>query len=189
MPDHIHNAISSRKMGVNRIMTVTGALLITSCCMFGCSDNSNEANPSTTPIEGTMPKVNITNTPTTAAPTEQTTVTEEAATKTAPAEEPAPAAPTTPAPVPAPAEPVSQGEKIYKAGCFACHATGVAGAPTFGDKALWKERIAKGKDVLLNNAIKGFTGTTGVMPPKGGFAHFSDEDISAAIDYMIEAAQ
>jgi len=178
------NTVSTSKTGINKVMTLAGILLLTSTSfMLGCSDNSTDAKSSAAPTKETAPAAKSAETPVKTAPAEQVTVTEEA-TKTAPAEEPVKE--TTPT---AAAEPESQGEKIYKAGCFACHATGVAGAPTFGDAALWKERIAKGKDVMLNNAIKGFTGTTGIMPPKGGFTHFSDEDISAAIDYMIEAAQ
>src|SRR3546814_7862247 len=30
------------------------------------------------------------------------------------------------------------GEKLYKSVCFACHDTGVAGAPKFGDKDAWE---------------------------------------------------
>jgi cytochrome c5 len=104
----------------------------------------------------------------------------------------APAAPVaaTPAPVvvaAAPAEP-SAGEHAYKATCSMCHATGAAGAPLFGNKDEWGPRIAQGKDVLYEHAIKGFTGAKGAMPAKGANASLSDDDVKAAVDYMVAKA-
>jgi cytochrome c5 len=73
------------------------------------------------------------------------------------------------------------GKKIYEGTCIACHGTGAAGAPKFGDKAAWAPRIATGMDTLLNVALHG----KGAMPPKGGNASLSDADIRAAIEYMV----
>ncbi|MDX1487033.1 MAG: c-type cytochrome [Acidiferrobacterales bacterium] len=81
------------------------------------------------------------------------------------------------------------GESTYKNSCAVCHAAGVAGAPKFSDKAAWKDRIAKGKDTLYEHAIKGFQGKVGFMPAKGGNAALPDEDVKAAVDYMVNAAQ
>jgi cytochrome c5 len=81
------------------------------------------------------------------------------------------------------------GKKTYDTACLACHAAGVAGAPKFGDKAAWKDRIAQGKDKLYTNAIKGFQGKAGFMPPKGGNASLKDDDVKAATDYMVNAAK
>jgi cytochrome c5 len=75
------------------------------------------------------------------------------------------------------------GKKIYDTSCVACHGAGVAGAPKLDDKAAWESRIAQGKDILYEHAIKGFQGKTGFMPPKGG-SSASDEEIKAAVDYM-----
>jgi cytochrome c5 len=77
------------------------------------------------------------------------------------------------------------GEKTYKMACFACHGTGAAGAPKLGDKAAWAPRIAQGADKLNEHAVKGFTGKSGVMPPKGGRTDLSDADVMAAVDYMV----
>ena len=82
---------------------------------------------------------------------------------------------------------LADGAAVYNSGCAACHATGVAGAPKFGDKAAWASRVSKDKEELYNNAINGFQGETGVMPPKGGFMNLSDDDIKSAVDYMIES--
>ena len=68
---------------------------------------------------------------------------------------------------------------------MACHGAGVAGAPKIGDKADWGPRIAQGKDTLYTHATQGFTGKKGTMPPKGGAANLSDEEVKAAVDYMV----
>ncbi len=86
------------------------------------------------------------------------------------------------------AEPMS-GDAVYQQACLACHATGVAGAPKFADAAGWADRIAKGNDMLYDHAINGFQGEAGVMPPKGGQTQLSDDEVRAAVDYMLDALQ
>ncbi len=83
----------------------------------------------------------------------------------------------------------ANGKATYESTCEVCHATGVANSPRFGDKAAWKDRIAKGKPTLYEHAIKGFQGTSGFMPAKGGNAGLSDADVKAAVDYMVGAAK
>ena len=73
-------------------------------------------------------------------------------------------------------------EDIYKAHCAACHASGAAGAPKFGDNAAWAPRIAAGIDTLHSHAIQGFN----AMPPKGLCMNCSDDDIKATVDYMVD---
>jgi len=75
------------------------------------------------------------------------------------------------------------------ASCAACHATGIAGAPTTGDSAVWSARIAQGIDTLYDHAINGFTGSGGLMPAKGGNTALSDDSVRAAVDYMVEQSQ
>jgi cytochrome c5 len=91
---------------------------------------------------------------------------------------PAPSTATQPA-----AAPSKSGQEIYKSVCSTCHAIGIVGAPKFGDKDMWAPRIAKGNAALLNNALKGLN----AMPPRGGNPNLSDDDVKAAIDYMLEA--
>ena len=78
------------------------------------------------------------------------------------------------------------GETVFKGACVACHDTGAAGAPKRGDKAAWEPRIAQGIDTLKKHAIEGFTGKSGMMPPRGTCASCSDEEIENAIHYMID---
>src|SRR5690349_6709698 len=47
------------------------------------------------------------------------------------------------------------GEQIYRSVCTACHATGVAKAPKFGDRRDWARRIREGQKALLQVALKG----------------------------------
>lgn len=77
--------------------------------------------------------------------------------------------------------PVDIGEQVYKNVCTSCHAAGVAGAPVTGDETAWGSRIAKGLDVLYASAINGL----GIMPAKGGSPTATDEDIQAAVNYMV----
>lgn len=81
------------------------------------------------------------------------------------------------------------GPALYEALCKTCHATGLAGAPTAGDKALWAPRIAKGKATLYDHALHGFTGTTGVMPAKGGRPDLNDDLVRSGVDYLVSLAQ
>ena len=76
------------------------------------------------------------------------------------------------------------GKALFESTCIACHGTGVAGAPKFGDKAAWGPIIAQGINVLYDRAIHGYTGKRGVMPPKGG-STASDDDVKAAVDYIV----
>jgi cytochrome c5 len=102
-----------------------------------------------------------------------------AASPVAPVAAAAPVAATAP-----PATVAGAGEALYKQACVACHASGVAGSPKFGDKAAWAPRIQTGLDMLTSSVIKG----KGAMPPKGGSAA-SDADIRSAVEYMVNAAK
>ena len=84
--------------------------------------------------------------------------------------------------------PRDAGKKLYDSVCMACHTAGVAGAPKLGDKAAWADRIKQGVATLDEHAIKGFQGKGGVMPPKGG-SQASDEEVKAAVEYMIAAVK
>ena len=81
------------------------------------------------------------------------------------------------------------GKKVYNGLCVSCHGTGLPGIPQLGDKAAWAPRIAQGKDTLYQNAIKGFTGKSGMMMlPRGGGAN-TDDEVKAAVDYMVSNSQ
>lgn len=79
----------------------------------------------------------------------------------------------------------ADGRAVYTQTCAACHASGVANAPKFGDKQAWAPRIKNGTEGLLVSVLKG----KGAMPPKGGNASLSDADVKAATEYMLGAAR
>lgn len=109
-----------------------------------------------------------------ASPSEPTAAVETPATTAAPAETAAPATAEN-----------DVGKSVFNKTCAMCHSTGAAGAPKPGDKADWAPRIAQGNDVLYKHAIEGFTGAKGMMPPRGGGASLTDDQVKAAVDFMV----
>ena len=79
------------------------------------------------------------------------------------------------------------GEDVYNAACMACHSTGAGGAPKLGDVAAWADRIAKGADALHSSGVNGVAGTG--MIAKGGCMNCSDEEVIAAVDFMVAGSQ
>lgn len=74
------------------------------------------------------------------------------------------------------------GAEVYNQSCAACHNSGAAGAPRLGTDA-WQTRLDdKGFDTLVENSISGI----GAMPPRGGCADCSDEEIEASVQYIID---
>ena len=55
-----------------------------------------------------------------------------------------------------------------------------------GDSGAWSVRVEQGREVLNDHALNGYTGDAGYMPPKGGRIDLSDQEILAAVDYMVE---
>ncbi|MGE8397197.1 MAG: c-type cytochrome [Comamonas sp.] len=75
--------------------------------------------------------------------------------------------------------PLRGGEEVYKGQCAACHATGVSGAPKWGEAGDWGPRLAQGFDTLVQSALKG----KGAMAPQGG-GEFNDVEIARAVAVM-----
>ena len=80
------------------------------------------------------------------------------------------------------------GLQVYNDACLLCHGAGVGGAPVLEDAEQWTARIAQGNEVLYQNAIQGYIGEDGFMPPKGARMDLSDDEIRAAVDYMVSEA-
>ena len=81
----------------------------------------------------------------------------------------------------------NDGESVYNGLCVNCHGIAALAAmiPQTGDAVAWSPRIEKGVDVLYANAINGYTGEMGMMPAKGGNPALSDDEVKAAVDYII----
>jgi len=77
------------------------------------------------------------------------------------------------------------GKATYQQICQVCHAAALMGAPKTGDKAAWAPRIAQGPAVLHDHAVKGIR----AMPAKGGNPALSDDQVKAAVDYMVGLAK
>jgi len=80
---------------------------------------------------------------------------------------------------------LAKGEQVYNNLCMVCHTPGMFGAPKIRDKSMWASRIAQGMDILINHSINGFN----AMPPKGGNANLSDEEIKNAVAFMVSQSQ
>jgi len=76
----------------------------------------------------------------------------------------------------------ADGQTVYNQNCGACHN---AMKPKLGDKDAWAPLIKEGIDALVATTIKG----KGAMPPRGGKPNLSDDDIKAAVEYMVSKAQ
>ena len=80
---------------------------------------------------------------------------------------------------------VKDGKTVYNTVCAGCHGAGVMGAPKFGDKGAWTPRIAQGMPTLVKNAINGIR----AMPPRGGSASLTDEEVKGAAEYMVNGSK
>lgn len=87
-------------------------------------------------------------------------------------------------------EAVDMGQRVYQGLCISCH-NGLPGIPKVGDMAVWESRIAQGMALMYERAIKGFISEGGIiaMPPKGGNINLTDEEVKAAVDFMVANSQ
>ena len=145
----------------NQILTT---ILFTALLGAGCSDQGSAPTPDAKPA---------------VKPAPETTTTESAIPEPAVQEVPATEAETVSETSTRAA--VVDGQKIYQQSCVACHSTGAAGAPKTADKAAWSDRIARGNDALFSSVKNGLN----AMPPKGSCMNCSDEELRAAIEYIV----
>ena len=153
------------------------ALLALSACSGG--DNTTAEEPAATNETETVAVERE-------APVAETEVaTPEPTVEAEPAEEPVEEAQD--APAEAAAEPevlaADAGAQLYEKQCKACHATGLLGAPKYGDKAEWAPHLAKDIETLHMHSAKGFN----KMPPQAS-DDVSEAQVHAAVDYMVAAA-
>lgn len=80
------------------------------------------------------------------------------------------------------------GEKIYTEYCSSCHSPNPVidiNAPATGNEKAWHFRRQLGIDALLKTTING----KGAMPARGGCFECSDDQLRAAIQYMLHPAR
>ena len=84
---------------------------------------------------------------------------------------------------------LKEGRELWIENCEGCHAYGIGDAPIPMEPDAWVKRIAKGKSVLYEHAINGFFGEDhSMMPERGGNLKLSDDEVKAAVDYMVALA-
>ena len=76
---------------------------------------------------------------------------------------------------------IVDGEQVYGGLCKTCHDAGVAGAPLSGSDQMAARLDEKGLETLVYNAINGLN----AMPPRGGNPNLTDEQIQAAVEFML----
>jgi cytochrome c5 len=81
------------------------------------------------------------------------------------------------------------GRTVWLGTCRECHSNTLADAPQVKDRAQWAKRAAKGKPALYASALKGLTTANTEMPPRGGNAKLSDDEVKAAVEYMLAIAK
>src|SRR5262245_30411314 len=77
----------------------------------------------------------------------------------------------------------ASGEDVYKSACSTCHDSGVGQAPRVTHRDEWAPRWQRGRGAMHEAAIKGVPNTA--MAAKGGFSKLSDEEVKAAVDYIL----
>lgn len=83
-----------------------------------------------------------------------------------------------------------EGGAIWEGTCQNCHGGNKpTGAPKITSEEAWAPRIEQGFDTLFDHAIDGFTGPRYTqMPPRGGNADLSDDEVKAAVVFMVWAS-
>lgn len=82
---------------------------------------------------------------------------------------------------------VISGKQVYESNCLACHgANGKGSIPGVPDFTAKNGRLSKGDSELLSNIITGVQspGSLMPMPPKGGNAELSREELVSVLDYI-----
>lgn len=81
------------------------------------------------------------------------------------------------------------GQQVWDGTCRVCHLNGLGGAPAKGNRRAWAPRLEQGLEVLVGHALQGFSGAEGSMPARGGNPQLSDQEIAAAVKYMVSQSQ
>lgn len=76
---------------------------------------------------------------------------------------------------------LSAGQQTYEQVCSRCHAEGLDGAPSVGDRAAWDDRPMQWEAVLFEHARDGF----GEMPARGGEPMLDESAVTKAAEYMM----
>ena len=81
------------------------------------------------------------------------------------------------------------GSVVFGNLCTGCHTSGAGGAPKLDVAGIGARMAAQGIDMLVKNAITGYTGNAGVMPAKGGNPALTDDQVKATVEWMVAQSQ
>ena len=73
------------------------------------------------------------------------------------------------------------GQEIYQDVCASCHDQGEGDAPALGDRDAWSARSDLWTAVLAGHATAGYL----EMPEKGGHGELTDDEVTAATEYIL----
>lgn len=77
------------------------------------------------------------------------------------------------------------GKEVYVAECALCHNHGEEQSPRLGKIMDWEERLKQSPETMIKKSIEGFIGEEGEMPARGGSPYLTDEQMAAAVKFMI----
>jgi cytochrome c5 len=78
------------------------------------------------------------------------------------------------------------GRTVWLGTCRDCHGNSMSDAPTVKNTKDWQPRLARGRAALYASALGGRKGAGGTeMPARGGNANLTDDQVRAAVDYMV----
>ena len=82
---------------------------------------------------------------------------------------------------------LQEGRAIWADTCEGCHGGNkYIGAPKITSLKAWEPRIAQGMEVLIDHAVNGFVGPKYTeMPPRGANPDLTDEQVAAAVAFMV----
>jgi cytochrome c5 len=85
---------------------------------------------------------------------------------------------------------LQHGRGIWLGTCRECHANSLSDAPHYKNGSAWQPRLARGSTALYASALRGRVGEGGAeMPPRGGNDRLTDDEVKAAVDYMVWLVQ
>ena len=81
---------------------------------------------------------------------------------------------------------LSGGRTVWLGTCRDCHGNSMSDAPHFKNIEAWRPRLARGRPALYASALGGRKGEGDAeMPARGGNASLTDDEVKAAVDYMV----
>lgn len=81
------------------------------------------------------------------------------------------------------------GSVVFGNLCTGCHTAGVGGAPKLDAAGIGARLATQGIDMLIKNAITGYTGSAGIMPAKGGNPALTDDQVKATVEWMVSQSK